>query len=100
MRIRVKSGLPKSRPPLAPQMDGPRYLHEIVRKLAWSPTFPHMETSDPTVILGYLLMIYDPPVSLERIHADFSMENSTNLGKSIFTSPKQGSSTTKVVCVV
>ena len=31
MLIRVEPGLPKSRPSLAPQMDGPLYLDEIVR---------------------------------------------------------------------
>jgi len=64
MQIRVKSGLPKSRPSLASQMDGPVYLDEIIRRSTLFDlvfTFPHLETSESTSkpTLGYLSMISD-----------------------------------------
>jgi len=44
MQIRVKSGLPKPRPPLAPQTDGPLYLDEVASRLALFD-FDHFPTS-------------------------------------------------------
>lgn len=106
MRNRMESGVPKSRPSLANQTDGPLYLDEIVRKVDLiRPS--HLPTSGGfrLDVETRLWLPSDDLRPLVRQVFDLAIPsgNSTltsqwRIHKPMCGAPKQGSSKTKVVC--